>query len=82
MVKDFLLCYTKLLVNNPDSISIEIETIDEKFEEITLFAHSEDIGKLIGKEGRMINAIKTVISGCKAKDGKNYRVNVKADEQR
>ena len=80
MVEAFLLSYAKLLVNNPEDISIEIAEIDESFDEITIFAHSEDIGKLIGKEGRMINSIKTVISGCKAKGGKNYRVNVKASK--
>ncbi|SFZ97846.1 KH domain RNA binding protein YlqC [hydrothermal vent metagenome] len=80
MVKDFLLSYTKLLVNNPDDISIEISTIDENLDEITILANSEDVGKLIGKEGRMINSIKAVISGCKAKGGKNYRVNVKPVE--
>jgi len=80
MVKDFLLSYTKLLVNNPEDISIEITAVDEGFDEITIFANSEDIGKLIGKEGRMINSIKAVISGCKAKGGKNYRVNVKPAE--
>jgi predicted RNA-binding protein YlqC (UPF0109 family) len=78
MVRDFLHTYATLLVNHPDDISIEIEEMDEGFDEITIFANSEDVGKLIGKEGRMINAIKTVISGCKAKGGKNYRVNVKA----
>ena len=78
MVRDFLQTYATLLVNHPDDISIEIEEMDEGFDEITIFANSEDVGKLIGKEGRMINAIKTVISGCKAKGGKNYRVNVKA----
>jgi len=77
MVRDFLLSYAKLLVNNPEDISVEVTTVDENFDEITLFANSEDIGKLIGKDGRMINSIKTVISGCKAKGGKNYRVNVK-----
>jgi hypothetical protein len=80
MVTDFLLSYTKLLVNNPEDISIEINTIDENFDEIIIFANAEDIGKLIGKEGRMINAIKTVISGCKAKGGRNYRVNVREAE--
>ncbi len=78
MVTDFLLSYTKLLVNNPEDISIDIVQIDEGFDEITIFANSEDIGKLIGKDGRMINSIKAVISGCKAKGGKSYRVNVKA----
>jgi len=80
MVTDFLVSYAKLLVNNPEDISVDITEGDENFDEITLFANSEDIGKLIGKEGRMINSIKTVISGCKAKGGKNYRVNVKPAE--
>lgn len=80
MVTDFLLAYAKLLVNNPEDISVEISEVDENFDEIVIFANSEDIGKLIGKEGRMINSIKTVISGCKAKGAKNYRVNVKAVE--
>jgi len=77
MVEAFLNSYTKLLVEYPEDISIEINEMDKNFDEITIFAHSEDIGKLIGKQGRMINSIKTVISGCKAKGGKNYRVNVK-----
>jgi predicted RNA-binding protein YlqC (UPF0109 family) len=80
MIKDFLISYARLLVNNPEDISVEISQIDESLDEITIFANSEDIGKLIGKEGRMINSIKTVISGCKAKGGKNYRVNVKASK--
>ena len=80
MVSAFLSSYTKLLVEHPEDISIEIKEMDEKFDEITIFANSEDIGKLIGKQGRMINSIKTVISGCKAKGGKNYRVNVKPTE--
>ncbi len=35
---------------------------------------------VIGKDGKMINAIKTVIIGCKAKDNTSYRVTVKAIE--
>jgi predicted RNA-binding protein YlqC (UPF0109 family) len=77
MVDTFLTTYAKLLVNNPEDISVKITEVNEGFDEITIFANSEDIGKLIGKEGKMISSIKTVISGCKAKGGKNYRVNVK-----
>jgi predicted RNA-binding protein YlqC (UPF0109 family) len=77
MVTDFLLSYTRLLVKNPDDISVEIKEINDKFDEITIYANSQDIGKIIGKEGRMINAIKTVIAGCKARGSKAYHVNVK-----
>jgi len=80
MVKEFLNSYAKLLVENPEDISIEIDESNEDFDEITIFANGEDIGKLIGKQGRMINSIKTVISGCKAKGGKSYRINVKPVE--
>jgi hypothetical protein len=78
MTQEFVTAYAKLLVKNPDSIVVEIIPVDDNFDEITIYAKDEDVGKLIGKEGRMINSIKTVISGCKAKGGKNYRVNVKA----
>jgi len=78
MTQEFVTAYAKLLVKNPESIVVEIIPVDDNFDEITIYAKDEDVGKLIGKEGRMINSIKTVISGCKAKGGKNYRVNVKA----
>ncbi len=80
MVQEFVLNYARMIASNPDALSIMVEPMDEHGEEITLFADPGDVGKLIGKEGRMINAIKTVISGCKAKGGKSYRVNVKAAE--
>jgi predicted RNA-binding protein YlqC (UPF0109 family) len=80
MIEAFLTSYTKLLVENPEDISIEIIEVDDNFDEITIFANAEDVGKLIGRQGRMINSIKTVISGCKAKGGKSHRVNVKPVE--
>jgi predicted RNA-binding protein YlqC (UPF0109 family) len=78
MVTDFVSEYTKLLVSHPEDISVSVKNLEENYDEITIVANGEDVGKLIGKEGRMINSIKTVISGCKAKGGVNYRVNVEA----
>ncbi len=77
MVADFIAHFAKLIASYPEDIRVEMETNDE-FAEITLFANQADVGKLIGKEGKMIGAIKTVISGCKAKDGLSYRINVEA----
>ncbi len=78
MVIEFVAEYAKLLVSHPEDISVSMKNLEENYNEITIEAHAEDVGKLIGKEGRMINSIKTVISGCKAKGGTNYRVNVEA----
>jgi len=80
MVREFILSYARLIVKHPEVLEIRTKSLDDENEEIMLLAHQEDVGKLIGREGRMINAIKTVISGCKAKGGKNYRVNVQAVE--
>jgi predicted RNA-binding protein YlqC (UPF0109 family) len=78
VIKPFLYAYANLIVEYPEKMSIEIDTSNDAFDEITIWVDEIDVGKLIGKEGRMINAIKTVISGCKAKGGKSYRLNVKA----
>jgi len=78
MVSDFVAEYAKLLVSHPEDIAVSVKNLEENYDEITIVANSEDVGKLIGKEGRMINSIKTVISGCKAKGGCNYRVNVES----
>jgi len=77
MIADFVAQFAKLIASNPDDIRVEVKEGD-KIIEIILFANQSDIGKLIGKEGKMIGAIKTVISGCKAKDGVSYRINVEA----
>lgn len=75
MIADFVAQFARLIVSNPDDIRVEVQEGDE-ITEIVLYANQADIGKLIGKSGKMIGAIKTVISGCKAKDGVSYRINV------
>ncbi len=77
MIADFVAQFARLIASYPEDIRVEIQDSDE-MTEIVLYANQADIGKLIGKEGKMIGAIKTVISGCKAKDGVSYRINVEA----
>jgi predicted RNA-binding protein YlqC (UPF0109 family) len=77
MISEFVAQFAKLIATYPDDIDVQTKQGDDVVE-ITLFANQADIGKLIGKEGKMIGAIKTVISGCKAKDGVSYRINVEA----
>jgi predicted RNA-binding protein YlqC (UPF0109 family) len=76
MVEKFVEEYAKLIVSHPENIDSRVDEASEIYE-ITLFAHSDDLGKLIGKDGKMIGSIKNIISGCKAKNGKNYKINVK-----
>ena len=76
MINEFVSTYAKMIVSHPEEIEVSSKQIDESFYEITITANNSDIGKLIGKNGNMINAIKTILNGCKAKDGVSYKVQV------
>jgi len=76
MVTDFIQEYAKLIVSQPESIKVEVLEVDPTFKEIIIYASEEDLGKLIGKSGNMINSLKTIVNGCKAKDGVSYKIQV------
>ncbi len=80
MVENFILEFAKLIADYPNEIEIERKDIDDNFSEIVIKANKSDTGKLIGKNGKMISSIKTIISGCKAKENRSFRVVVKANE--
>lgn len=76
MITKFIENYSKLIVSVPEDVSVSKELIDDNFAQITIVVNSVDIGKLIGKNGNMINALKTMANGCKAKDGVSYKIQV------
>lgn len=78
MITNFIENYARLIVSVPEDVTVTKKLIDETFAEITVEANSSDIGKLIGKNGNMINALKTMANGCKAKDGISYKIQVVA----
>lgn len=76
MITKFIENYAKLIVGVPEDVAVMKEQVDENFALITISVNSVDIGKLIGKNGNMINALKTMANGCKAKDGISYKIQV------
>ncbi len=80
MIINFIENYTKLIVSKPDVVKVTKNTIDESFCEIVISVDNIDIGKLIGKNGNMINALKTMANGCKAKDGISYKIQVLSND--
>lgn len=61
------------LVDNKEQISIE-ETINERSVDFKVKVESTDMGKVIGKQGRVAKSIRTVMKSVGAKEGK--RVNI------
>ena len=63
------------LVDNPDAVTTAItETEDEVL--VTLSVAPEDMGKVIGKQGRIAKAIRTVVRAASAKSQKKYTVDI------
>ncbi|TLD82271.1 KH domain-containing protein [Helicobacter sp. MIT 05-5293] len=78
MVEDFIKEYVKKIVIRPEAIDIQTQDLEDDTREITIFADAEDVGRLIGRDGKMVGSLKTFISGTKAKDGRNYKIIVQA----
>ena len=73
-MKDLLLYILNSLVDNPSDITIEETTDESGLVTLTATVATTDMGKVIGKEGRVINAIRQVVRIRAIKEGK--RVNV------
>jgi predicted RNA-binding protein YlqC (UPF0109 family) len=78
---EFVKKYVKLLAFYPEDIIVKTINETDDFVEILIYANKIDTGRIIGKNGKMIKAIKTLISGCKAKVNKNYKISVHINEK-
>ena len=59
-VKELVLTIVKPLVTQPDEVSLELIE-GEEFMEYHLKVAEGDIGRIIGRQGRIIQAIRTVV---------------------
>ena len=52
----------KKIVSDPESVSVkEFETEEENTMQIEVLISSDDMGKVIGKNGKIINSIRTIV---------------------
>lgn len=77
-LKQTLIDIAKSLVDDPDGVSVECVTDDEDDSELTLeLTVSEgDMGKVIGRHGRIAKAIRTVMKAAANADGKKVKVDI------
>lgn len=64
------------LVDNPDEIQIDITDSSETSTLIEVSVAEDDIGKVIGKKGRIIKAIRTLAHACGARQEISCEVEV------
>ena len=68
----------KSVVENPDQVEIE-EDVDGHTRTFYVNVNPEDVGKVIGKSGRVVTAIRSVVSAVAAKSREKAFVKIVTD---
>jgi len=74
-VKELVEAIAKALVDNPDQV--QVRAIEG--EQVTVFelrVHASDFGKVIGRKGRIAQAIRTILSAVGMKLGKRFKLEI------
>lgn len=77
-MKDFLEYVARALVDNPDGVTVEV---DEDGEEIALVLTVDegDMGRVIGRDGRIANAIRSLLRVMGTRDGRHVELEIVSD---
>ena len=77
-MKEFLEYVARSLVDKPDAVWVEVEDdADETL--LTLGVDQEDMGRVIGRDGRIANAIRSLLRVMAARDGRHVELDIVSD---
>ncbi|MEF3303017.1 KH domain-containing protein [Paenibacillus sp. GYB003] len=74
-MKDLITVIAKALVDHPEDVAVsEAEEKDELVYRLSV--HPSDMGKVIGKQGRIAKALRTVVTSAAVKHNKRVSVEI------
>ncbi|RAP36465.1 KH domain-containing protein [Candidatus Marinamargulisbacteria bacterium SCGC AAA071-K20] len=74
-MKELVEMIAKALVDTPEEVEVK-ETAGDSIVILEISVSADDVGKVIGKEGRIANAIRTVVKAAAAKHDKKVTVEI------
>ena len=72
---ELVLFIARSLVDTPDAVKVEMHEDDDAFV-IELSVDPSDVGKVIGKQGRIAKAIRTIVKAASVDAEKKYVVDI------
>ncbi|EKN63859.1 RNA-binding protein (KH domain) [Schinkia azotoformans MEV2011] len=72
---DLIETIVKSLVDYPDDVVVK-EQADERKVTYSLTVHKDDVGKVIGKHGRIAKAIRTVVYAAATNESKRIHLEI------
>ncbi len=74
-MKDLVEFVAKALVDNPDEVDVR-QVEGERSIILELRVASDDVGKVIGKQGRIAKALRIIVSAAAVKENKRVMVEI------
>ncbi len=74
-MKELIETIVKALVDNPDQVSVEVVE-GNQMTVLELRVNSEDLGKIIGKQGRTVRSLRTIVSAAGMKMKKHFTLEI------
>jgi predicted RNA-binding protein YlqC (UPF0109 family) len=75
-MKEFIEFIAKHLVDSPDQVAVDEKESEENKITLSLKVQSDDVGKVIGKQGKTAQAMRTLLTAVAAKDGKRAMLEI------
>jgi predicted RNA-binding protein YlqC (UPF0109 family) len=75
-MKEFIEFIAKHLVDSPEDVVVEEITTEEKKLTLSLKVKPDDVGKVIGKQGKTAQAMRTLLTAIAAKEGKRAMLEI------
>lgn len=64
------------LVIHPNDLVVKTISEEDGLTTLQVLVNSEDLGRVIGKGGRVANAVRTIAYAAAAKEGKKVRIDI------
>ena len=79
-MKDLVEYIAKSIVNSPDDVVATEETTEDEGILIKLQVADDDKGRIIGKQGKIIKAIRNLLKIKAIKENKRFSLNLKEEQ--
>ena len=64
------------LVVHPDDLMVKIFSEEDDKLTVQVIVHKDDLGRVIGKNGRIANAIRTIAYASASREGRKITINI------
>ncbi len=78
-MKELVAYIARSLVDDPDAVSVEVEEGGDGVT-LTLFVDEGDMGRVIGRDGRIANTIRSLLRVMAARDGRHVELEILSNE--